>query len=209
MSCCVGPAQPRQRLQSAAPGRPEGRRLALDFDFDLKRPVKPRWPSAGSEPWATRQDAGLAALGQGWPIAAAHGSMPERGHAEPGRGTEWWGKSVLLTFALLSKVSRRKGGTITRHTRKNGYVHQGLRALRTRAGASSLATGAVKPWDTPGRSGLLHRASAASQARQRLQGYRAYSGLQVCTIAFNCSSRRTASSRNDWQNPSTKLDDGR
>ena len=145
MSCCVGPAQPRQRLQSAAPGRPEGRRLALDFDFDLKRPVKPRRPSAGSEPWATRQDAGLAALGQGWPIAAAHGSVPERGHAEPRRGTEWWGKSVLLTFALLSKVSRRKGGTITRHPRKNGYVHQGLRALRTRAGASSLATGAVNP----------------------------------------------------------------
>ena len=80
----------------ARSGRPEGRRLALDVD--LKRPVKPRWPNAGSEPWATRQDAGLAALGQGWPIAAAHGSLPERGHAEPRRGTKWWGKSVLLTF---------------------------------------------------------------------------------------------------------------
>ena len=30
-------SQARQRLQSDAPGRPEGRRLALDFD--LKRPV--------------------------------------------------------------------------------------------------------------------------------------------------------------------------
>ncbi|KAB0524459.1 hypothetical protein F7R20_17170 [Pseudomonas brassicacearum subsp. brassicacearum] len=46
-------------------------------------------------------DAGIAALGHGWPFAAAHGAMPERGHAEPKRGTEWWGKSVLLTFALF------------------------------------------------------------------------------------------------------------
>jgi hypothetical protein len=51
--------------------------LDLDLDLDLERPVKPRWPNAGINPWATRQDAGLAALGQGWPIAAAHGLMPE------------------------------------------------------------------------------------------------------------------------------------
>nr|BFE95974.1 hypothetical protein GCM10020185_65100 [Pseudomonas brassicacearum subsp. brassicacearum] len=58
-------------------------------------------------------DAGIAALGHGWPFAAAHGAMPERGHAEPKRGTEWWGKSVLLTFALFQKVSRRQGGTLS------------------------------------------------------------------------------------------------
>ncbi|AZE84934.1 hypothetical protein C4J98_3538 [Pseudomonas orientalis] len=52
-------------------------------------------------PWVTRQDAGLAALGHGWPIAAAHGFKPVFGHTEPGRGAEWWGKSVLLTFALF------------------------------------------------------------------------------------------------------------
>ncbi|AXA55426.1 hypothetical protein CEQ51_14555 [Pseudomonas thivervalensis] len=46
-------------------------------------------------------DAGLAALGHGWPFAAAHGAMPSFRHAEPRRGTEWWGKSVLLTFALF------------------------------------------------------------------------------------------------------------
>ncbi|OPG70420.1 hypothetical protein B1219_21630 [Pseudomonas ogarae] len=44
---------------------------------------------------------GIAALGHGWPFAAAHGAMPECGHAEPRRGTEWWGMSVLLTFALF------------------------------------------------------------------------------------------------------------
>ena len=47
------------------------------------------------------RDAGIAALGHGWPVAAAHGVMPTFGHAEPRRGTEWWGKSVLLTFALF------------------------------------------------------------------------------------------------------------
>ncbi|CAI8797919.1 hypothetical protein EMIT043CA1_10191 [Pseudomonas brassicacearum] len=43
-------------------------------------------------------DAGLAALGHGWPFAAAHGAMPSFRHAEPKRGTKWWGMSVLLTF---------------------------------------------------------------------------------------------------------------
>ena len=44
-------------------------------------------------------DAEVAALGHGWPFAAAHGAMPAFGHAEPRRGTEWWGKSALVTFA--------------------------------------------------------------------------------------------------------------
>ncbi|AXA55939.1 hypothetical protein CEQ51_17285 [Pseudomonas thivervalensis] len=46
-------------------------------------------------------DAGLAALGHGWPFAAAHGAMPSFRHAEPKRGTEWWGRSALVTFALF------------------------------------------------------------------------------------------------------------
>ncbi|WP_176718398.1 hypothetical protein [Pseudomonas sp. 31 R 17] len=81
----------------------DAQRVALDLasDLDLRRPVKPRWPNAGLNPWVTRQDAGLAALGHGWPIAAAHGFKPERGHTEHERGAEWWGKSVLLTFALF------------------------------------------------------------------------------------------------------------
>ncbi|KRP57081.1 hypothetical protein TU77_06255 [Pseudomonas synxantha] len=79
----------------------DAQRVALDLAFDFRRPVKPRWPNAGLKPWATRQDAGLAVLGQGWPMTAAHGFKPERGHTEPGRGAEWWGKSVLLTLPLL------------------------------------------------------------------------------------------------------------
>ena len=94
----------RQRIQwdkhRQKAGRLSGRRA---FDFDLRRPVKPRWPNAELEPWVTRQDAGLAALGQGWPFAAAHGLRSAVGYTEPGRGAEWWGKSVLLTFALYQK----------------------------------------------------------------------------------------------------------
>ncbi len=47
------------------------------------------------------KDAGLAALGHGWPVAAAHGSGSAGGYTERQRGAEWWGKSVLVTFALF------------------------------------------------------------------------------------------------------------
>ncbi|QHD00953.1 hypothetical protein PspS04_14285 [Pseudomonas sp. S04] len=69
--------------------------------------------------------------------------MSEYGHAEPKRGTEWWGKSVLLTFALF-KSEPPSGGTIGGRYRKNGYV---LRLIQHPRGpeaatrASSLATG--------------------------------------------------------------------
>jgi hypothetical protein len=55
------------------------KRVAFDLDlaFDLRRPVKPRWPNAGLNPWVTRQDAGLAAPRHGWRVAAAHGFKPE------------------------------------------------------------------------------------------------------------------------------------
>ncbi|ATN11545.1 hypothetical protein CRN80_18660 [Pseudomonas sp. FDAARGOS_380] len=56
-------------------------------------------------------------------MAAAHGFKPVFGHTEPKRGAEWWGKSLLLTFGLLSKVSRRQGGTLSSRYRSNGYVH--------------------------------------------------------------------------------------
>ncbi|PTC30719.1 hypothetical protein C9382_08800 [Pseudomonas aylmerensis] len=42
-------------------------------------------------------------------------------------GTEWWGKSLLVTFGwaglpVLPKVTRRKGGTISSRYPNNGYV---------------------------------------------------------------------------------------
>ncbi|WP_426161334.1 hypothetical protein, partial [Pseudomonas sp. PWP3-1] len=33
-----------------------------------------------------------------------------------------WGKSLLVTFGLFSKVTRRKGGTNTSRYPNNGYV---------------------------------------------------------------------------------------
>ncbi|OOV96715.1 hypothetical protein MF6394_21915 [Pseudomonas sp. MF6394] len=49
----------------------------------------------------TGRDAGLAAPRHGWRVAAAPKSLADYGHTEPRRGAEWWGKSVLLTFALF------------------------------------------------------------------------------------------------------------
>ncbi|RXE55000.1 hypothetical protein B4O85_02510 [Pseudomonas azotoformans] len=50
-------------------------------------------------------------------------SLADCGHTEPRRGAEWWGKSLLLTFGLFSKVSRCKSGTLSGRYRRNGYVH--------------------------------------------------------------------------------------
>ena len=97
--------------------------FALAFDLDLRRPVKPRWPNAGLNPWVTRQDAGLAVLGQGWPMTAAHGFKPGFGHTEPRRGAEWWGKSPFGYFwGSFPKVTRCKSGTLSGRYRSNGYV---------------------------------------------------------------------------------------
>ncbi|OOV95274.1 hypothetical protein MF6394_23395 [Pseudomonas sp. MF6394] len=50
-------------------------------------------------------------------------SLADYGHTEPKRGAEWWGKSLLLTFGLFSKVSRRQGGTLSSRYRSNRYAH--------------------------------------------------------------------------------------
>ena len=103
-------------------GRLPGR-LGFVFDLDLKRPVKPRWPNAGITQRVNRQDAGLAAPGHGWPVAAARGVMPGFGHTEPKRGAEWWGKSPFGYFwGSFPKVTRCKSGTHSSRYRSNGYV---------------------------------------------------------------------------------------
>ncbi|WP_092464693.1 hypothetical protein, partial [Pseudomonas sp. NFACC46-3] len=75
--------------------------LDLDLDLDLGAPLNHAGRTQALRSGHPGMDAGIAALGHGWPFAAAHGAMPAFGHAEPRRGTEWWGKSVLLTFALF------------------------------------------------------------------------------------------------------------
>ncbi len=58
-------------------------------------------------------------------MAAAHGFKPECGHTEPRRGAECWGKSPFGYFwGSFPKVTRRKGGTLSRRYLNNGYVHR-------------------------------------------------------------------------------------
>jgi hypothetical protein len=77
---------------------------------------------SGASPLPHLQRAPAPATGQGRAVAAARGVMPGFGHTEPRRGAEWWGKSLLVTFGLFPKVTRRKGGTNSRRYRSNGYV---------------------------------------------------------------------------------------
>jgi hypothetical protein len=96
-------ASPLPQKSRSAKRNHDAKRAALDLAFDLRRPVKPRWPNAGLNPWVTRQDAGLAAPRHGWRVAAAHGFKPAFGHTEPRRGAEWWGEDLLLTFGSFQK----------------------------------------------------------------------------------------------------------
>ncbi|PLR64907.1 hypothetical protein QCBJ_02255 [Pseudomonas sp. QC2] len=48
--------------------------------------------------------------------------LSDYGHTEPKRGAECWGKSLLVTLGLFSKVTRRKGGTHSSRYPNNGYV---------------------------------------------------------------------------------------
>ncbi len=98
----------------------------LAFDLDLRRPVKPRWPQAGIAQWAPRHGCrGSRDTAMDGRSRRAHGAMPDCGHAEPRRGTEWWGKSPFGYFwGSFPKVTRCKSGTNSRRNRKNGYVHE-------------------------------------------------------------------------------------
>jgi len=56
-------------------------------------------------------------------MTAAHGFKPSFGHTEPRRGAECWGKSPFGYFwGSFPKVTRRKGGTLSRRYLNNGYV---------------------------------------------------------------------------------------
>src|SRR3989344_2786530 len=87
-------------------------------------------------------DAGLAALGQGWPIAAGPRSRAGAGgcralarHRTPGaRALGYLGPGGVPFF----QVTRRKGETISDRYRRNGYVlsHKSPLAARTPSPAS-------------------------------------------------------------------------
>ena len=113
----------RQLLQKPSKptqsGRLSGRRA---FDFDLRRPVKPRWPNADSEAWVNRQGRRFSRTGP-W---MAHCGGPRfrmcgRVHRATAR-CQVMGQERFAYFCALSKVSRRKGGTNFSHIPNNGYI---------------------------------------------------------------------------------------
>ena len=68
-------------------------------------------------------DAARAAMGQGWPFAACPWSND--GAREPAAGgPDARGKTFWLLLGQLPKVTRRKGGTITRAQHKSGVCTQ-------------------------------------------------------------------------------------
>ena len=65
-------------VRPGEPGRLPGRlAFDLDLDLDLGRPVNHDGRTQALRSGQPGMDAGLAALGHGWPFAAAHGAMPE------------------------------------------------------------------------------------------------------------------------------------
>ncbi|VVO07990.1 hypothetical protein PS834_03202 [Pseudomonas fluorescens] len=91
-------------------------------DFDLRRPVKPRWPSSdidlGGKPAGRR-------FSRAGPWMAHRGGPPNqcRMTGTPSLGEVPSGGARAFCLLLrCSKVSRRKGGTHGRRYRSNGYA---------------------------------------------------------------------------------------
>ncbi|AZD48216.1 hypothetical protein C4K20_2801 [Pseudomonas chlororaphis subsp. aurantiaca] len=84
------------------------------------------------------RDAELAAPGHGWPVAAAHGAGPERGNPSPSEDRTLGARALWLLWAGpasgFSKVTRRKGGTVSGLDRSNGYIHSLRRKGETLSG---------------------------------------------------------------------------
>ena len=95
--------------------------LAVDLAFDLPCPVNQRL-NAGLAQWATRQDAGLAAPGHGWPMAAGPRSKAGVKACRALARHRMEGIRALGYLALF-QVTRCKSGTYVSHDTRNGYVH--------------------------------------------------------------------------------------
>jgi len=98
-------------------------------DFDLRRPVKPRWPSSdidlGGKPAGRR-------FSRAGPWMAHRGGPPNqcRMTGTPSLGEVPSGGARAFCLLLrFSKVSRRQGGTLSGRYRSNGYVHRPRREL--------------------------------------------------------------------------------
>ncbi|SFQ22777.1 hypothetical protein SAMN03159489_02856 [Pseudomonas sp. NFPP07] len=131
----------RSRSQPAAAAtgnvfsdRPTGRSPRVVFDFLAPSGGRVEVLRSGQP----GRDAGLAAPGHGWPVAAAHGAGPERGNPSLGEDRTLGARALWLLWAGpasgSSKVTRRKGGTLGGRDRSNGYVHPLRRTNETANG---------------------------------------------------------------------------
>ncbi len=102
-------------------GRPVGRlAFALAFDLDLLAPSRGRVEVLRSG--QPGMDAGLAAAGHGWPMAAGPRSRTGARACRALARHRTSGARALGYLGLI-QVTRRKGGTISGRYRSNGYVH--------------------------------------------------------------------------------------
>ncbi|AZD15684.1 hypothetical protein C4K25_2755 [Pseudomonas chlororaphis] len=113
----------RSRSQPAAAAtgnvfsdRPTGRSPRVVFDFLAPSGGRVEVLRSGQP----GRDAGLAAPGHGWPVAAAHGAGPERGN--PSLSEDRTLGARAFGYFGLFKVTRRKGETASSRDRSNGYV---------------------------------------------------------------------------------------
>ncbi len=100
-----------------AESRPTGRSPRVVFDFLAPSGGRVEVLRSGQP----GRDAGLAAPGHGWPVAAAHGAGPERGN--PSLSEDRTLGARAFGYFGLFKVTRRKGETASSRDRSNGYVH--------------------------------------------------------------------------------------
>ncbi len=117
----------------SAKSRPAGRPPRIAFDFLAPSGGRVEVLRSGQ----LGRDAELAAAGHGWPVAAAHGAGPERGNPSPSEDRTLGARALWLLWAGpasgFSKVTRRKGGTVSGLDRSNGYIH----SLRRKGGTLS------------------------------------------------------------------------
>ncbi len=103
-------------------GRPVGRlAFAFALAFDLLAPSRGRVEVLRSG--QPGMDAGLAAAGHGWPMAAGPRSRTGARVCRALARHRTSGARALGYLGLF-QVTRRKGGTLSGRYRRNGYVHQ-------------------------------------------------------------------------------------
>ena len=148
-----------------ASGRLEGRLavvdLDLDLDFDLLAPSVGRAQVLRSG--QPGKDAGLAAHGHGWPIAAGPRSRTGARVCRAPARHRTKGARAFGYFALF-KVTRRKGETNGSRDRRNGYVHQ----LKTHRLPGRHREQARLPQFDPGTSEENGRLSGRHREQARL-----------------------------------------